>query len=403
MQNIFSKALIVDDSKSIQEYLYVLLKDMGIEYVSLATSGKKALDEMHSSNMPYQLILCDINMPEMDGLEFMRHLGEENYTGYIVLISGEHARILESTEHLAKAHNLNVIGAIKKPVTPENLDEMLKQVGAIQSETQSFNNIKFSRQELMRAIHQDELLVYFQPKIEIATREVIGAEALVRWNHPEMGVLGADAFIPLLEEYKLIDETTDVVMEKALMFQRLFSQHEVDFKIAVNLSVDCLDRLELPELVVARVAYESISPGSLILEVTESRLMQSLKEPLEILTRLRLKGIGLSIDDFGTGYSSLEKLQNFPFAELKIDKIFVTGASTNVASRAIIESSVDLARKLDMTVVAEGVETEEDWKLVEQLGCDIIQGFYVAQPMPATEFIEWMNDWQSQHLLASDS
>ncbi len=387
----FSSALIIDDSRSILDYFNIILEGMGILNVFTAINGKKALEILDHEN-DVELILCDINMPEMDGIEVLRHLSERGYQGKIILISGEHRRVLDSTVRLAEAYALNIIGALKKPITTKQLRELLSQT-EYQTPSSTLTALyEFSIDDLNCALDRNEFTIYIQPKIDLHNQRVIGAEALARWEHPDLGLIGADAFIPFLETHQLVYKLTDTLLEQTMAITSQICQNNPEFKLSFNVSVDCLNRLSLPDLLLARCLELGISPSNLIFELTESRLVKDFKKALEIMTRMRLKGFGLSIDDFGTGYSSMAHLQNFPFDELKIDKTFVTGASASESSRAIIESSVILARKLDMKVVAEGVETDEDWQFVTEMGCDIVQGYMVARPMPKHEFIDYITD-----------
>lgn len=396
----FSSALVIDDSRSLLDYFNIILEGMGILNVFTAINGKKAL-EILDREEGIELILCDLNMPEMDGIEVMRHLSVRNYRGKIILISGEHKRIIDSTARLAEAYALDIIGALEKPVTMKLLRDVLAKT-APQSRDMNFPTLhEFSIKDLQQALDRNEFIIYIQPKINLHNQKVIGGEALARWQHPELGLIGAEAFIPFLEAHQLIYRLTDILLEQAMAITSEICGHIPNFKLSFNISVDCLDHLNLPDLLLARCLKLGISPSNIIFELTESRLVKDFKKVLEIMTRLRLKGFGLSIDDFGTGYSSMEHLQNFPFDELKIDKTFVTGASASASSRAIIESSVILANKLDMRVVAEGVETWEDWQFVSEMGCDIIQGYMVARPMPAADFVDYISNTQHQAELKS--
>lgn len=386
----FSNALVIDDSKSFLDYFTIVLNSVGINAISTATSGKKALDILDKKK-DIELILCDINMPEMDGIEFLRHLADRQFTGEVIVISGEHHRVIESAHQLARAHQLNILGTLSKPVALEQLKTMLIKNEPASNEISQHNKHEFNVQEVRKAIHNDQFLAFFQPKVDIKSLSVVGAEALCRWQHPTLGLVGADAFIPFMEANDLIDEITDLMLDKAILFAHSMSQRQTDFTVSVNISVECLNRLNLPDLLHARTLEAGIRPENLIIEITESRLIIDFKLALEIMARMRLKGFGLSIDDFGTGYSSLEQLQNFPFQELKIDKAFVTGAAHNRASRAIIETSVNLANKLDMKIVAEGAESKEDWDCVAEHGCDIVQGYLVSRPVAPDVFSDWLD------------
>lgn len=387
----FASVLVIDDSRSILDYFNIVLEGLGVLNVFTAINGHKALEILdHEGDI--ELILCDLNMPEMDGIEILRHLSERNYQGKIILISGEHQRVIDSTARLAEAYHLNIIGTLAKPVTMKQLRELLAGTRYQSRYGISTALHEFNLDDLALALDKNEFIIYVQPKIDLHSLEVVGGEALARWQHPELGLIGAEAFIPFLESNDLIYRLTDILLDQSMLLASEICKIEPTLKISFNVSVSCLDRFNLPDILLARCSELGISPGNLVFELTESHLAKDFKKVLEIMTRMRLKGFGLSIDDFGTGYSSLEQLQNFPFDELKIDKTFVTGASEIAASQAIIESSVALAKKLDMRVVAEGVETREDWQFVTRVGCDIIQGYMLARPMPTNDFIEFIRD-----------
>ena len=201
-----------------------------------------------------------------------------------------------------------------------------------------------------------------------------------------------DQFIPAAEKHDLIDELTDQMMSRAFECGVSWMMEGLNIKISVNVSMGSLVRLDMPDQVAAAAGTAGMDPRQVILEVTESRLMEDPTKVLETLTRLRLKGIGLSIDDYGTGFSSMQQLKSIPFTELKIDRAFVDGATKDPEARAMLESSVDLARALGLSLVAEGVEVEEDWNLLDQLGVDLAQGWYIAKAMPGEELLEWSRE-----------
>lgn len=237
----FSSALVVDDSRSILDYFNIVLEGMGILNVFTAINGKKALEILdHIEDI--ELILCDINMPEMDGIEVLRHLSERNYRGKIILISGEHKRVIDSTARLAGAYQLNIIGALSKPVTMKQLHSLLAH-----TEFQNSNGVspalhEFSIKDLDQALDNSEFIIYIQPKIDLHRQEVIGGEALARWQHPEFGLIGAEAFIPFLESNELIYRLTDLLLEQTMLITSEICQTQPHFKMSFNVTVDCLNR-----------------------------------------------------------------------------------------------------------------------------------------------------------------
>lgn len=204
-----------------------------------------------------------------------------------------------------------------------------------------------------------------------------------------------DQFIAMAEEHGLIDALTGVVLTGALRQARLWQDAGLSLHVAVNVSMDNLAALEFTDFVVREVGKAGVPLTSLVLEVTESRLMKDSLGPLDILARLRLKRIGLSIDDFGTGHSSLAQLRDIPFDELKVDRSFVHGAYRDASLRAIVEASLGMARQLGMKTVAEGVEEQADWDFLRAAGCDLAQGYFIAKPMPAADLAGWIADWDA--------
>ncbi len=387
------KILIVDDDELVPKVVRTILARMGISEVLVAQNGTDALGIVGDAGRRPDVILCDLNMPSMDGVELLRHIAGHRFAGGIIVISGVDESILQSTEELAREHGLNIIGSLRKPISPPALADLLATFDGTRIRGSGVGPERISAEELRQGIASGALTVFYQPKVTVADRSFIGAECLARWQHPERGVIGPASFISLAEELSLIDELTEAIYLQSMRQCGAWLAEGLDVKLAVNISVSSLHRLDLPESLALQAAEHGVDASHVMLEITESQLMKEIKQPLEILTRLRLKGIGLSIDDLGTGHSSLEQLRRIPFTELKIDRSFVHGAAGDASARSILESSVDLARKLNMTTVAEGVETEEDWNLIASLGVDFAQGYLIAKPMAADELTGWLDGW----------
>ena len=382
--------LLVDDDPIMHRITGLVLNDLGIRRVQSASSGQRALEIIGSQQDAIDIVVCDLNMPGMDGIELVRHLAERNFPGSLILMSGEDMRILRTVEKLAIEHGLQVLGVLEKPVTAAKMKRLLDDFNRDDTNSTIWPSQAITAEQLSRAIEENQLETYFQPKVDVKSGYVVGAEALVRWIHPERGIISPELFIPVAEEHGLIQDLTREVCRRALRHAHDWQGRGIDLDVALNISVDALSDLDWPNMLASEVETLGLLPASITLEITESRLMEHIRLALDILGRLSLKRFTLSIDDFGTGYSSMEQLQRIPFSELKIDRAFVRGANDDASARAILESSVLLARKLDMKVVAEGVETEQDWRLVSDLGCDYVQGYYIAKPMPAEQLCDWL-------------
>jgi len=383
--------MVVDDEPQIRRVMRTTLSSNGYTVLE-ARSGEEALELMRKERP--ELVLLDVNMPEMDGIEFVRHLVKRPYTGGLILISGEEERTLHAVEKLAQAHQFNVLGHLHKPASQEKLAQLLDEWTMPMREEPGIERKIYGPDEVFLAIKGGELVNYYQPKVEISTRRVVGVETLVRWNHPRDGMVFPDRFIGLAETNGMIDDLTLVVLIGALLQAKAWLEEGLKLHVAVNLSMDNLVTPYFTDLVFRLATKAGVPPQAVGFEVTESRLMEDLRAPLDILTRLRLKRFRISIDDFGTGHSSLVQLRDIPFDELKIDKCFVHGAWDNEKLRAIFDSSLELGKQLGMSVVAEGVEDKADWDFLRKTGCDIAQGYFIAKPMPAADLPGWIRSWE---------
>jgi diguanylate cyclase len=250
-------------------------------------------------------------------------------------------------------------------------------------------------EELRTALISDQLVVHYQPKVDLATGDVHGVEALVRWDHPTRGLLYPDAFLDLVEEAGLMRAMTRVVLKITLDQAAAWHTSKRLLTIAVNLSASSLVDTDLPDEVSAMLAARDLPPGALQLEITEEFLMADRDRARDILTRLRSYGVQISIDDFGTGYSSLAYLRDLPVDELKLDRSFVFPMADDTHAAALVASTIALAHSLDLRMVAEGVENNITYTELTRLGCDEAQGYYISRPVPAVELEHWLSVWRA--------
>jgi diguanylate cyclase (GGDEF)-like protein len=237
--------------------------------------------------------------------------------------------------------------------------------------------------QLRRAIEQGELVLHYQPKLAVGDEGQDAAEALVRWQHPFLGLLGPDAFIPLAEQTNLIKPLTRWVLDEALRQCATWRAEGLDLRVAVNLSTRSLLDRRLPAQIAGQLAAYGLPGSCLQVEVTESKIVADFGRARDVLEQLRTMGVGIAIDDFGTGFSSLAQLQQLPADELKIDKSFVMRMATDANDAAIVRSTIGLGKNLSLKVTAEGVETLEACEWLAELGCDFVQGFHLGRPSPA--------------------
>jgi diguanylate cyclase (GGDEF)-like protein len=247
--------------------------------------------------------------------------------------------------------------------------------------------------ELRRAIKEGELVLHYQPKIELQSRKVTGVEALVRWRHPKRGLLSPETFLPLAERSGMMKALTAEVIQMALRQCRTWQGTAMDLKMAVNVAAADLLDLHFPEEVESLLTHRGLAASSLELEITESTILADPERAQAVLTRLHAMGVRVAVDDFGTGYSSLMYLKDLPVDAVKIDRSFVRDMATKPDDEIIVRAIIDLARNLNLQVVAEGVENEATWNRLVALGCDLAQGYYLSPPLAEKELILWLSHW----------
>jgi EAL domain-containing protein (putative c-di-GMP-specific phosphodiesterase class I)/response regulator of citrate/malate metabolism len=391
-----SPILIVDDDEFFLKIAAITLANLGFVDVHYANSVGAAIDILERHKPPIEVIMLDLNMPDVDGIELLRELTSRQFNGGIILISGEDERTLSLAESLARARQLRVLGSLSKPFKADTLRALFDQWHSPKTNNQDIsskapaNNI--TEEQLRAAIEGKVLEPWFQPKIDIRTGQAVGVELLARWP-TQQGNIYPDAFIPLAESTRLVDAMTFMLLSKAMRWVNQWQRAGVDFNLAINISMDSLYDLTFPEKLLEIISGTDIA---LIIEVTESRVMKDLVAPLDNLLRLRLKKIGLSIDDFGTGGSNLAQLRDLPFTELKLDISFVQRATTSLRDHNVLQHTIELAKDFGLTTVAEGVEEKEHWDLVTSMGCDVAQGIFLARPMPGEKVEQWANTWRLQ-------
>ena len=387
------KILIVDDNQFIVSLLRRYLKKLDIAAPLEAHDGASALEQVDSAAV--DVVLCDLGMPGMDGIEFLRHLADREAPPAVILLSGQDRSILNTAVQLGRAHGLRVLGSVSKPFTLPPFKALLGQAGASVASLSRQRLEPLTPEAIRAGLRGDAVELAFQPKVSTRRRKMTGVETFLRWRGTDGELKSPAAVVPIAERSGLITELTEIVIRKAMAQYGAWQAKGHNFTIAINVSMHDLYRYDFPEFVVNAAESAGVHPSSVILEITESQIMADIIRPLEVLSRLRLKGVGLSIDDYGTGASSMQQLKRIPFTELKIDREFVAGAPEDEAARAMLVSSISLGKDLGLTIVAEGVETESEWRLVSSRGVDVVQGYFVARPMDAGEMAGWLGRWNS--------
>ncbi len=389
--------IVVEDNAFQRTMAIKMLEAMGSSFVLGAENGHDAIKKLIDHDQPVDITITDLDMPGMDGVEFMRHLAEKKLCSAVAVASGMDMSLIRTVEELVEQHGLFVLGHIQKPM---NQDKIKKLLDVYQSKQRIRNPDTFANEisldDTINALNNQEFKVWYQPKVNLADGSWHAVEALARWEHPQQGIISPGRFIPLLEQAQRIHELTWQQLHILATDIQTWLKAGENIAVSVNLSPAMLNDKSLPEKLSEIVNHYKVPTKNIVLEITESIIMQNIALSLEIIARLKLRGFLLSIDDFGTGYSSFQQLGRIPFSELKIDQSFVKDAGENDKNRAIIESSINLAKQLNLKTVAEGVETAGEWKLLQSLGCDMGQGFFIAKAMPKKQLPEWYAQWQTK-------
>ena len=391
--------LVIEDNPSMLKLLQYMLGNIGYDQVTICSSGQEGLIWLESVDDTQTIILLDLNMSKMDGIEFVRHLANRQFKGHVLLLSGEDERIRETVHKLITNYKIASLGHLHKPVNLELLSLKLEKWRQFQPKESITNKKQYSANELRSAIANHELINYYQPQVDVKSTKVVGVESLVRWYHPVDGIIFPDQFIHIAETHGLIDDLTRAVIKAAFTQTKAWQKSGLKLQVAINISMDNFADLDFADYLLNATVNADIMPSDIVLEITESKLMTSSSISMEVLTRLRIHRFSLSIDDFGTGHSSLSQLCNIPFNELKIDQSFVHDIINNETQRAIFNASLGLTKQLGMKSVAEGVEDKVDWTFLRSTDCDIAQGYFIAKPMPAEDIYPWIIKWEAAHHL----
>jgi EAL domain-containing protein (putative c-di-GMP-specific phosphodiesterase class I) len=347
----------------------------------------------------------DVSLEGSDAVETLRGLGQVEYRGVVQVVSGQNPSVLENISKIGERHGLRMRPPIGKPFTAAKIRGVIEEERAgeagsqaplqptLQPSITARKSVDQPRTTLKEALRHGWVELWYQPKLDLRTLAVAGAEGLARVRHPEFGILEPASFLVGAGEIELA-VLGGLALETALRDWPVFDANGFNLRLAVNMSASSLDILPVAPVIRQHGPHPEKWPG-LIMEVTEGEVIHDMARLHELATQMSLYKVGLSIDDFGEGFASLARLRDLPFNELKLDRNFVQNCATDERNRNICQAAIDLGHRLGATVVAEGIETEAALNVLRQMGCDLGQGFLFSRAVERDQLIAWARaHWQ---------
>lgn len=391
------RVMLLDHDPVPRQALCAALHQAGMTNITAFADGRSALVDLTGTHC--DLVITELKLPGMDGIEFL-HRAAIHDVGAFAIVSSAAPAITSAVACALKERGVNLLGVYPKPLTMSVIKTLLKR-WQDQRKSSRARDLRApvrmaGTAALEAALNAAEFKPFYQPKIDIATGNVTGVEVLARWQRPNGDIDLPGSFIPPMEYTPMIDRLADSLVEQALADAADWGDE--DLTIAINLAPHSLQDITLPDRLDARARRHGVAPSRITLELTETSTASNWHFMRDSIARLRLRDFNIAIDDFGIGYSSMATLLCLPFTELKIDRSFVAQLAAPGKAHTILESMIRLGRRLDMAVVAEGVETHLELELLRSLGCPAAQGFHIACPMPQSELKHWLgrhrDTWQ---------
>jgi len=388
MADNVNKLLILEPDAAVVELVGKVAKETG--YAVASTASAATFAQLLDSFQP-SLVIMGPNPSDTDGVELLTALATRASTAKVLLLGHVDARVNAAAQELRASRGLATPETLEKPLAAAELATKLSGL--------LHRSAELDVNDLRRGIASGEFLPYYQPKVALVDGGWIvdGVEALARWQHPSCGLVTPARFIPLAERSGLIADLTSTMLNAALRQVSVWQEQDLDLTCAVNLPPSLITDLSFPDRVAALLAETGVDGRQLVLEVTETATIQNPTAAMAILTRLRVKRIGLALDDFGTGYSSLTQLFEMPFSELKIDKSLVMNLASSREASTMIASLIELGHNLGLKICAEGVENRASLDLLAKIGCDRCQGYYISRPIPASEVADFAARWNEEN------
>lgn len=384
--------LVVEDHEFQRRSLAQLLMTLGAEAVYQAEDGRAALQVIRDPDRPVDIVLSDLSMPGMDGMEFIRHLSEAGSRVSLVLASALEPALLAAVANMAQAYGVRLLGVLGKPVAAVKLTPLI-ELHRAGKDTHASPESAFSLDEIAEAWTHGEFALWYEPQVVLTTGAVRGMHASARWRHPVRGLLEPADFLPSIQARGLKEDFAWLVVQKSVAQCCRWREEGRGLVVSVNLDFDSLADVHTATRIRQLAENEGLEPRYMVLGVPESALKTDQARVLENLARLRVHGFGLAIDDFGSGPMDIERLAMVAFTELRIRSSFVSGADRDDGARAGLAIGLELAQQLQLKTAASGITTKEEWRLLHDWACQLAQGPFIAPPMPADAVPGWLAGW----------
>ena len=383
--------MVIDDEPTQRLAVTLMCRALNLPPAIDLAEADAALAMIAAKQTTIDLVICDLDMPAMDGMEFIRRLAKIPAPPAMMILSGHPSELLDSVEGLGRARGLRMMASVKKPLTKSVLVEVLEALAAETDRVPVFAAAPYLKPpEIDALIDTGGFEPYFQPQINLANGEVHGAEILARLVLPDGSIYMPAVFLERLVDRNLMASFTMEMVDKTLASVACWPDGIKRLHLSVNLTPALFEDLTIMRDVMARIDQSGLPRSQIMFELVETAVSGDPMAFLEGATRLRLRGYGLSIDDFGQGNSTLDQLRRLPFTELKIDRAFISRIDTDLNNQAIVSNTISMAKALGMTVVAEGVETEDEARYLADLGCHFAQGYFYSQALASDRFVRFL-------------
>lgn len=382
--------LVVEDHEFQRTVMVELLESLGAEAVLAAEDGRKALQLLRDPASRIDIVISDLSMPEMDGMELVRHLGETGSQVSLIVASGLEARLLSAVANMALAFKVRLLGVISKPPSAAKLRPLveLHRAGTVQGGASGY-----PLDEIAASWTNGDFEPWFEPQVELETGVVSAMHAAARWRHPTQGLLPAETFMPSIRARGLAEDFGWLILQRSVEYCADWVRQGLDVSVSVGVLFDSWADVALATRVKQVADKAGVHPARIHLSVAEPAVRIETARALENLARLRVYGFGLTLDEFGSGEMAVDRLAQVAFTHLRVRNAFVVDADRDESARAGLAVALELATQLKLKAIGDGIVRPEEWMLLREWGCHLGQGPLVSEPLEGDAVVNWTREW----------